>query len=412
MPIIKEQYNLNYERVKKSIIRKIGKGDPFDWPNKEYEELSLDIKSKTNVLISPATLKRIFGKFKTPDKYYPQKATINALFKYAANFENDNKKYQNLYSPKAILVYFIAITLGLSCVFIFYKSPDRNLDYDSTLIIRKVEGTTPSSVFFEYNIPNTASGYYIDFGDGRVSEKLNAEVKKITHWYQYPGVLKAKIMKGSKVVSEEVDIVIPTNGWKALSYYYHTPHEERLFYQVPMEKAISNGVFYPSPVFLNSIGIDTTEVIMMQLANFVKTKTNGDSFYFETRIKKVGSWRGVQCFATFIEIAGTDGSIYLRFNSKGCSIWTAIWLGEKKHVGTNSDLSDFILSIDKWIDISIVNNNKNVEILVDKNPIYKEAYKKSVGNITGISIIFLGNGHIDYVRLYDDKKKLVLGNDF
>jgi hypothetical protein len=412
MSFTKKQYNWSFERVKKTILSNIGKGNPSEWLNKEYEELSLDIKLKTNVLISPSTLKRIFGKSKTPDKYYPQKATLQALTEYAESYNQNNKIYSKFYSRKAILTYIIFITISISSVFIFYKSENGNLNFDSTLILSKLDGTTPASAFFEYHIPNTNDNYYIDFGDERISNKLDPEKNKITYCYRYPGVLKAKILRDKEVTSKEVDVFVPTNDWRAFTYYYRTPHTERFFYPVPIEKASNDGIFYPSAIFLSSIGIDTTKTIMMQLANFTKTRTNGDAFHFKTRLKEVGFWAGTQCYYTFIEIAGTKGHILVMLTNRGCSHWAILELSEKIYDGKNFDLSDFILNKDEWKEISIINNDKDVEIFVNENKIHHEKYENSIGNIAGISIIFLANGYVDYVKLFDSKDRLIIGNDF
>ncbi len=297
MALIKEQRNPDYEQVKGKILKKIGKRKPTEWLNKEYEELSLDIKSKTNVLISPTTLKRIFGKKKTPEKYYPQKATLDALTEYAEAF-NDNQKINSiLFSRKALITYGILVILIISS-FVIHCPKNEYLNEEATLTLQKLEGTTPASAFFEYKIPITEDSLYIDFGDERKSVRLNPENNKITHCYRYPGVLKAKIMRGSEAASKEVDILIPTNGWRAHTYYYWIPHGERFFYPVPIEKVSKNGVFYPPSSFLHSIGIDTTQTIMMQLANFTKTNTSGDSFRFKTRLKGVNFWPGTQCYYT------------------------------------------------------------------------------------------------------------------
>ena len=60
------------------------------WTNRDYIILSGVLSRQTDVKISPNTLKRIFGKLKTPERYYPQKATRDTLARYAgyANWES------------------------------------------------------------------------------------------------------------------------------------------------------------------------------------------------------------------------------------------------------------------------------------------------------------------------------------
>ena len=59
-----------------------GKPDWDKWANSDYVNLSHILFKQTHVRISPNTLKRIFGKIKTDLRYYPQKATRDALSVY------------------------------------------------------------------------------------------------------------------------------------------------------------------------------------------------------------------------------------------------------------------------------------------------------------------------------------------
>ena len=59
-----------------------GKPDSSEWTNGDFIRLSHILYKKTQVQISPNTLKRIFGKIKTDARYYPQKATRDALAQY------------------------------------------------------------------------------------------------------------------------------------------------------------------------------------------------------------------------------------------------------------------------------------------------------------------------------------------
>src|SRR3990170_5575358 len=65
------------------VGEKYGKPLISTWTNGDYIRLSSILSHKTNVQISPSTLKRIFGKLKTTERYYPQKATRDALADFA-----------------------------------------------------------------------------------------------------------------------------------------------------------------------------------------------------------------------------------------------------------------------------------------------------------------------------------------
>ncbi|RYG27666.1 MAG: hypothetical protein EOO01_41015, partial [Chitinophagaceae bacterium] len=65
------------------IAEKFGAPNFTEWTNGDYIRLSSILSRATSVQISPNTLKRIFGKLKTPERYFPQRATRDALVQYA-----------------------------------------------------------------------------------------------------------------------------------------------------------------------------------------------------------------------------------------------------------------------------------------------------------------------------------------
>ncbi|HTL09466.1 MAG TPA: hypothetical protein VL307_14445, partial [Chitinophagaceae bacterium] len=65
------------------VAEKFGKLPISSWTNSDYLRLSGKLLRQTSVTLSASTLKRIFGKLKTPERYYPQKATRDALAVYA-----------------------------------------------------------------------------------------------------------------------------------------------------------------------------------------------------------------------------------------------------------------------------------------------------------------------------------------
>jgi hypothetical protein len=75
------------------VSEQYGKPDILSWTNSDYVKLGYVLYKKTHVQISPNTLKRIFGKIKTDVRYYPQRATRDALALYIGY--NDWEKFTN-----------------------------------------------------------------------------------------------------------------------------------------------------------------------------------------------------------------------------------------------------------------------------------------------------------------------------
>ncbi|MFD1163293.1 hypothetical protein [Hwangdonia seohaensis] len=76
------------------IEEKLGWGDSSNWHSEVFIELSETIQHQTKVLLSPTTLKRVWGK--VTYKSSPSISTLNALSQFIG-FENwrDFKNNQN-----------------------------------------------------------------------------------------------------------------------------------------------------------------------------------------------------------------------------------------------------------------------------------------------------------------------------
>ncbi|RYD72066.1 MAG: hypothetical protein EOP55_19475, partial [Sphingobacteriales bacterium] len=66
----------------KKIEEKMGSKPIADWRSSDYNNLNSQLGRQTKVYLSENTLKRIFGRLKTPTRYYPQKATRDALAQF------------------------------------------------------------------------------------------------------------------------------------------------------------------------------------------------------------------------------------------------------------------------------------------------------------------------------------------
>lgn len=77
----------NSDKCCELIAEKIGNTNIALWSNGDYLKLNEFLYRTTSVQINPSTLKRFIRKVKTTERYYPQKATRDALARYAG-YEN------------------------------------------------------------------------------------------------------------------------------------------------------------------------------------------------------------------------------------------------------------------------------------------------------------------------------------
>ncbi|MGQ1910335.1 hypothetical protein ACT3CE_11145 [Marinifilum sp. RC60d5] len=396
--------------MKRFVEQKFAKGKSKSWKNRDYEDLSFVIHQETKILISVATLKRFFGKVKTADDYSPQKSTVDALSGYA-NYQEDKKS--------TVFSYKLGILVML-CLFaiasITWLLTNKNTSEKSELIDKcrlkliKQEGRCPGTAFFEFSIPTTKENIFLNFGDGSKRYSVRKE-RKHAHFYEYPGNFNAYLQSGKSVVSDTIGIFIPTNDWQVFAHYFKPDLIDR-YYPVPIHKNVSDGIFHASPKSIGSLGIDTSEIVVVRIDHFAKTEFSGDSFKYKARFKNSSYWPAVRCYSTNLVVEGTEGTIQFKFVAEGCSRFSFYELSEKLVNGDNSDLSAFVVDHNDWVDAEIINKDRNVIVKSNGKVMFSGSYTKSIGKLVGTSVLFHGSGSVDYIQLKSENNDCIFENDF
>lgn len=400
-----------FTEILQQTEERFGRGSSDDWRNRDFEDLSFEINLSAKILISSATLKRMFGKVKTAHEYFPQESTINAL-KIYSDYTEPVQSIPQSTNKKQFIYYGIAIAaVILSAYFLFLNSSD---DYKGPLELEliKVEGLGPATAFFKYSIPETKDSLFLNFGDETDRYTLNDKNETYSHFYAFPGLFNAYILDEKKnVLSDTVKVFVPTDGWRAHAHYFEKELKER-YYPVPIESNSHNSIFHASKHQLANLGLDSTEIVVVRLDNFNKTVFSGDQFIYKSRFKNSSFWPAVRCFSVYFTIQGSMGEIRFKVVGDGCSHYSEYIIGEKKGKGTTQDLKNLVVDINKWNEIKIENKNKHVRVSLDDAIIFEDAYKKSVGNIIGTSIMFHGSGWVDFVHLQTVEGKPIIENNF
>lgn len=412
------RHSREIKEVKLLIEKRVGKNRSHEWPNREFEKLSLNIKVETGVLISTATLKRVLGKIKTGEDYSPQEATIKAIEQYLSNRDSSNT-IENIVKNRAKKRLYILITIAISTVVIFglvhlIKGEDNSI-IDSTDIhfsISKIEGKSPATAHFKYKIDGEIDNLLLHYGDGSPNEIIDKTKLLKTHYYRFPGLFNTYITDKSGVaVSDSTPLLIKTDGWQALAYYYEQEYSERYF-PLSIDLASDSNIFHPTSNLLSSSAIDTSKIVVIRVDNFKETKTCGDNFNLNSRIKGADRWAAIRCYSIYISVVGDSGSISFNLTNEGCSIFNSFKIGDRYTSGTDTDLSKLTIDSKFWQDIEIENRDKRVTLTINKTVRLSEEYSRSIGDIVGVTVSFHGNGYIDYLNIRDREDNYLFKTDF
>lgn len=401
--------NTPYKAILQAVEKRFNRGKSSQWRNKDFEDLSFEIHRASKILISAATLKRLFGKVKTKDNYTPQQGTLEALITYS-DFSNRDHSQNNIRYRLIAAIVGILVVAGVVISWLNSKPFSNNMQALScALQLEKLEGIGQATAFFNYELSYNDS-MFLDFGDATAPIFLPHPKGTRTHFYGIPGyhlaTLKGKNMKHGASTT----VFVPSEGWQVFSYYY-AEHPVSRYYPIPFSDCLVNGSFHPSAKILAKAGLDTTKIISTQLCNYAPTGQNADSFRLQARCKNDTFWPGVRCFSIYFTIQGSKGKVMIKLTDEGCSGYGEYVIGEKLATGSTSDLSAFAIKIQEWSVLEIRNTERQIHVLINGTQVFSDEYQNSLGEILGTNILFHGSASIDYLKL-ETPKGPIFDQDF
>jgi len=401
-----ENLRMNKQELKhllKSVELTFGRGESCVWKNRDFQDLSFLVHQKTKVLISPATLKRIFGKVKTDDSYTPQETTLKALCVYA-DFEN---KREPIPHPKP-KKFWIAISAGIILIFsiIIYRiltdnPPSHNNQLcEANITLNRTEGICPLSAYFSIDIPESEDSVFIDFGD-RTDPVFVKKSENLSHFYAFPGQFRARLITNNQQIAASEPVLVQTDGWQSFACYF-APEKRLRYYPIPLEKVIEKGTFSVSPQAIAEAGMDTTEVVVVQFDHFKQSELNGDNFKYDAIVRNSKFWPAIRCYSIIVKVEGSDGKIEFKLVGEGCSAYASCRLNEVGISANTADLKALVYEREDWLKVKILNENKRVSLFLNERKAFDGSYSDALGTLIGTSLEFHGGGAVKEVILSSD----------
>lgn len=410
-----------------------GKPDSSEWTNSDFIRLCSILYKKTHVQISPNTLKRIFGKIKTDARYYPQKATRDALAQYVGfadwdQFTLGQARQQPatpvrqpapqpvVYRPvdvplqqlpvrksparKLIIAVsaLIIITVAAWRGFVFWQNDQPEV----TLFCKNPEGDNPHSAVFVVrnfkNVSDLTDDYTIEFGDGG-KVRLNGKDSVYSNYYEVPGRCLA-ILKKAGVPLDTVPVFLHTNGWTATA---NMMYDTTRVYPIEAQGLFAGGYNSISAAQIARAGVDTSRTFFVDFINTHLTGIDGDNFELLIDVKASPARPGVRCSQVRVTVFGDSSNHMVDIMKPGCAHWSKLQFSELRKDG-RSEGPNFLgadLTAGGTIGMKVV--NRRATLLINGREVYKNTYEKALRHIYGLDIMFAGVGTIRSVRLKDLK---------
>lgn len=405
------------QAIKKCLLEieaSLGWGPSGEWHNDVFSELSTHIQNKTQVLLSPTTLKRVWGKVNYNSA--PSISTLNALSNFieyenwrdfkVKHIERNGTKRLNWRVPNKGIFLILGFALALILVFsMASQNPSVVTQPDSNKILFSSQPVTkgmPNSVIFDFDISTLASDsiFIQQFWDPTKTIKLKQGQKQATGIYYQPGYFRSKLISEGQVLKEH-DLFIASEGWLATINYEPIP--KYIDQQLVVDDRLSL-----SDDLLMEVG--NSEKPLTSTYHFVGDLGNnsGDDFQLKTNIQTVYREKWAVCQQATIVLLGKEGAMLIPFSLPGCVSDINLLINDVYINGKENDLSAFGTDLSKPTDIEINVSNKHVTISINASRIYEVDYQYSTGELVGLRYIFLGAGEVHSLDLATESKRPLL----
>lgn len=410
----------------KQIEEKMGGKPIAEWRASDYNTLISQLGQRTKVYLSENTLKRIFGRLKTNNRYYPQQATRDALAQFLGY--RDWQEFEVIYyipkktepQPTEIQIVlpektdglhpeptvikksrqpFLYITLVLAAVLAtlltYILRKPTILPGDISLVCENPIGTVPHTAIFKL-VPKksiTANEVFsIDFMDEAPITKISGN-DQITQFFRNPGVVYARLLHDGKPI-DTCTVLMETKGWVA-----NSTNDTLKAFPVAGLKALSQNNIYVSPAQLDSAGLDLSKPFLVGFSNIHTSSISGDNFEFSCNLQSEESRPGIQCVENTVIILGDNGRHLVRVFRPNCAAFSEYEFSEEKAKGSAKYLGSIAYDFKDGGELKLRVEDKKVLLYLGGKKVFTTTYKLSIGKIMGIKVLFNGIGKVSAPRL-------------
>lgn len=398
------------------IEEKLGWGPSAYWHSDVFVELSETIHKDTRILLSPTTLKRVWGKISYHSA--PSISTLNALsqfagydnwraFKQAAAVQLENPS-ANIKRQGKILVYASVIAVIFVSLFSVLGPKDRLAEFDFNAISfesRSVASGIPNTVVFDFDLKGLQSDSLLiqQFWDPTKTIRIRSDQTQATGQYYYPGFFRAKLLVEGQIVREH-DLFIQSEGWLGTLDY------------TPIPKYIENPRSGGSTLSFSEAVIDeiiSREEPLISAFHFVKDlkHISGDNFVLEASMRHLYLEKWAVCQKTVIVVVGTKSALIIPFSIPGCVSEIGVMLSETYLNGKEYDLSDLGVDLSDFRAVRLDVQNKVATVYVEDRQLFSHGFEKTIGDVVGVRFRFMGAGEVKDIQVSSGGRSLNLLND-
>ena len=385
-----------------------------EWRNSHFEALSKKIFEKTEVRLSPVTLKRLWGKVAYHSS--PSTTTLDVLARFLG-YENwisyqqdftvasEPKQPPSSQTEAAFLSFrptpwmtvlalglILSLLTGLALTSLPVMEKNQRVQFDFAPIAKGL----PNTVGFQYDVSQTrADSVFIQQSwDPRLRHQVDKDHQFFACTYYYPGSFQAKLMLNDQIAVEK-DLYIQSNGWLG------TIEKDPVPVYLDSTDILPDGVLEILPKHLEQAGFDLTESIPATNLHLVQDfgEIPGTNFHLQTRFKHTLGMGESICQQVRLSIICTKTPYIIPFSIKGCVGELNMLLPRKRIEGQVHDLSGFGVNFSEWVQLDVQVEGGKAQLLVNEKVVYQDTLSMDPGKVVGVRYQFHGTGAVESLLL-------------
>ncbi len=402
---------------------KAGLPSDKEWQESHFIHLSSLIEAETKTIISKNTLKRLYGKIKTPEYYSPQIETRNAIARFCG-FENwmkyvretspsktedsEQKFLEKLSAKKSTLTWALWLAASILLIFIVFtgkryweESRKESLFEQVTFSVETTNDTIPFTAIIRYDAPaELLDSLSISVGGRKYP--LNISTKELYISQQTPIYTFIYIRYGKRLLKTRPFIAY-SKSWQG---YYAKESET---FSVPQSKYIKNGLAGLTKDYFVENGLDSS-YFNFSLGLVKDLNVPGDNYSLKTRIKILPNM--ALCHGLLFKVIGEYGHHEIRLHNKDCANQSFVSVSDKFFDGNHYNLTGLGLTPGEWHYLEMKVKDKTLTVFVDEKEVFNATFEQTMGMLKSFDLRFSGFGFCDYIYLYDVEGKLIEKEDF
>ncbi|MBL0743158.1 hypothetical protein [Chryseolinea lacunae] len=396
---------------------------------RDLEYLATHIESKCNVKLSISTLKRLWKDEYAQD---PHPSTLDALasaldFADWQSFKKANAqnmihafppvappaKKEQARSAMPWVVVVLVVIAGGTVAMLGFRSGKKTLTLPGNIPFRADKTVThgvPNTVMFNYDVSNIdADSFFIQQSwNPRNRVRIDPKRNYLSSIYYTPGFHHARLMVNDSVVAF-ARVHIKTDGWFPMLKYDLT--DNRAVY-LDRKTMITAGAMAATEAQLKAANVDTQKEFFLRYYNSRDFEgVTSDAFDLETRVRGDSLMTQV-CPLIELMMVCEEGIFFVPLTTKGCVSNLALQLGEVYQNGRDTNLSALGVPLHEWQTLRIRNENHEVTILLNGQPMHQLSYRNNFGKMVGFIYTFNVPGAVDFIRLRNGEGKVVYADEF